>query len=108
MKKPTQKVTKYYEWDSAWKYIKEKYGFTDETGDEENPDIWNYIVETQDIHNGSYFVLSNFELEYNNGQFSYLLPDWFKPILKALLDEFAEPNECKDGKGREVTFKVSW
>lgn len=108
MIKPKQEITKYYDWFSAWDYVKEKYGFTDETEDEENSYIWNYIVDTYNIHNGSYFTISNFELEYDNGKFSYLIPDWFKPIVKALLDEFGEPNDCPDGKGREATFNTCW
>ena len=126
MDKPEINTIRYYYWDLAWDYIKEKYNFNDELSDkdkneyDEPYDLWNYICDTKKIHNGKIFTLTNWELVHNNGQFLYLVPKWYRPILEAFMEEFGEPDTgcltpgtkpdtgCLTPGTKTANFKASW
>jgi len=102
MKKPKINTIRYYDWDLAWDYIKEKYNFKCEK-------LWNHICDTHEIYNGKIFTLSNWELIHNNGQFAYTVPEWYQPILKAFVDEFGEiDTRCLTEGTKTVNFRYSW
>jgi hypothetical protein len=102
MKKPEILTKQYYDWEDAWDYIKEKYKF-------ECDELWSYICDTKEIYNGKFFSLSNWELVYNNGQFLYLVPDWYQPILEAFINEFGEPDEgCLTPGTKTCSFMHQW
>lgn len=112
MNKPEIKTIQFYDWGASWKYLKAKYNFVDDCvieADGETSDIWCYIVDTQEIYNGKIFTFSNWELMHNNGEFAYCIPDWFKPILKAIIDEFGEIDEkCLTPNTKNVNFRSTW
>jgi hypothetical protein len=112
MKKPEINTIHYYDWDLAWDYIKEKYNFNDMSAKDRNGKaryLWNHICDTHEIHNGKIFTLSNWELVYNDGQFLYMVPEWYRPILQAFIDEFGEIDKgCLTPGTKTVNFRASW
>jgi hypothetical protein len=111
MNKPIKQTEWYYDWDSSWKYLKEKYNFKDciiiDEGEE--IDIWNYIAEAKGIVNNKIFSFSNWEIVYNNGQYRYMIPEDFIPILIAILDEFGEiDSTCLTPNVKIAQFLESW
>lgn len=113
--KPKLEKIEYFDWDLAWDYIKEKYNFSDEVADkdkneyDEPYDLWNYICDTHEIHNGKIFSLSNWELIHNNGQFKYSVPDWYIPILEAFIEEFGEIDTgCLTPGTKTCSFRANW
>ena len=110
--KPTLQTASYYDWDAAWEYLKAKYGFIDECVVEtkrRRSDLWNYLVENHEIFNGKLFTLSNWELVHEKGRFAYLVPDWYRPLLEAIIQEFGQPDrECTTPGTKTVTFRATW
>ncbi len=102
MKKPQKKypLPKMYDWHEVETYIQKKYKrelrnwagheFTGRPDDPPYQDIWHYIVDGSDVHNGSSFYLQ-FEDPY--------IPDgseWVREVLDIIQKEFA-PGECSSG-----------
>jgi hypothetical protein len=111
MSKPQQQTLLYYNWDEVFRYLCEKYGFEDDIDKEEYPEaaveyycLRNYLVDTGKITgNGCYFSLDDWEI--HNG-YGHHVPDFFKPFLEALLDEFGTKTENRED--RSVTLHDSW
>jgi hypothetical protein len=110
MNKPEKQIVEYYDWDDAWEYLCNKYNFKEKFNiDEDGASVWNHIVEIYQIYNGKIFTLSNWELVYNNGKFAYSIPEWFKPILTIIIDEFGEiDKECTTPNTKTVNFRSCW
>lgn len=112
MNKPKLKKQEYYDWDESWDYIKDKYGFVDncaKDGNDGETDLWGYFCDKYEIHNGSYLILSDWELKHNGGEFRYMVPEWYIPILNSILDEFGSVDvECLTPNIRTATFWCSW
>jgi hypothetical protein len=100
--KPEKETIQFYDWHCVCKFL----GWSNE----KESKVWNYIIGTNDDNmNGRIFTISNWELVFENGRFSYLVPEWYKLVLTELLDNFGEedtgtttPN-CKS-----ANFRCNW
>ena len=106
--KPEKETITYYDWNEAWEYLEKKHGLKDEISKEDYPKghrdyfcVWNYIVGMNEIHNGSIFILSDWDLK--NG-FENTLPEFWVPVLETIMEEFGE----EDGNCLSATFRVTW
>ena len=113
MKKPEIKHISYYDWDMAWEYIKSKYKFTDKIPKKQDShghsNLWNYICDKHEIYNGKIFTLSNWKFMHNNGEFVWLIPEWYRPILLAFINEFGEiDKDCLTKNTKTANFQSSW
>lgn len=116
MKKPEKIVTSHYDWTEVWEYLRDKYGLCSVISSVDYPedseeffDIWNYLVDANDIKNGAPFTISDWELKHNDGEFAYMIPEFFKPILGYILDEFGEiDTNCLTPNTRTATFVETW
>lgn len=112
--KPLLQSISFYDWSAAWEYLKEKYNLVDDCvpyneDSDEYSDIWNYICDTKDIHNGVIFSFSNWELIHQNGKFAHTVPDWFKPILNHIIEEFGELDKGCTTPGTKIAeFRSEW
>ena len=112
LKKPEKQTKTYYDWIDAWEYLKEKYGFPDECAKDEDGeplDLWQYFCDKYEIHNGGFISVTDWELKHNDGEFAYMYPDWYIPILNVILDEFGEVDkECLTPNTRVAEFQTVW
>ena len=113
IEKPKPETVEFYDWLSIWDYVSTKYNIIDKIDSEIYPDesseyycIWNYMVDAYEIHNGKMITLSDWDLKYNNGEYSYTIPDFFKPVLIYILDEFGTP--AGENGVREVNILTTW
>lgn len=80
-KTPTKK---FYDWDEAWEYLKDKYGFKDEyvLGKCGKKKVISWITDTRGVTYGEIFSFGSSEAKW--------VPKVFAPILAAIIDEFGE------------------
>jgi hypothetical protein len=114
IKKPLLQSISFYDWNDAFEYIKFKYGsklrFKDDVLFDKNGDthsIWNHICDNHEVHNGGTIRLSDWELK--TGEFAYMVPEWYVPILNAFLDEFGTVDtDCLTPNTRIADFQTIW
>lgn len=99
---------KYYRWDEIWPYLKDKYGFQDDVPYPDNPDkkfcdIWDYLCSAYGVTQRGLIYFTSWELTYNDGEYAHLFPDFFRPILEKIIEEFGDGEE-----GAVVTVLTQW
>ena len=102
LKKPVEKIRKYYNYFECRDYLQKKYGY-DENNYGKKPnkkysnDFWGdfvVLVMAPHITNGSFFQMTN---EWLIGS-----EDWQREILERYLSEFGT------GENRVIDFYVAW
>lgn len=115
MNKPEPIDIPYYDWIDCWDYLVEKYGFTDEIDKVKYPKaakkyfcVWNWIIDTQGVYNGTLITFSNYPLLVDGGD-DFMCPDFFKDILIAIIDEFGVDNPgCILPGSKHCNFHACW
>lgn len=103
--KPAPKTEIYYDWDDVMDYMKKKYKYTNSKISK----IWDHLTNCNEMLNGKIFTISNWDLVHNNGQFSYLHPEWYIEVIKELMEEFGKIDEkCLTPNTKTANFKSSW
>jgi hypothetical protein len=103
LKKPVEKVKRYYDYNECRDYLQKKYGYDERNYGKKaknkfghGKDFWGsfVILMAPNIENGSYFQMSN---EWLIGS-----EDWQKEILEHYLSEFGT------GENRIIEFYAIW
>jgi hypothetical protein len=112
MNKPVKRTKVYYDYDECQSYIQKKYNINIDdyagkfTNNKHNDDsvpyqsFWNYVVDNNDLSNGSFFSMSTEEL--------IELKDWQREIVTLFLNEFGESTYEDDPEYKEILFYVDW
>jgi hypothetical protein len=98
MEKPIKETVSYYDIDQVLKYIRVKYGFID------TYKVLNYWIDSCGLDRDEFVYLSDWELMYKDGEFSYMVKKWYKPYLLAILDEFGESDTGCTTPGSDVVL----